>query len=163
MRFSTFVLACVAGLAEANFDLFLGAQTFPGDGGIHRFQTWSIFPSDPSCNDVWNGPYYLGQEDVSGSKVGVRCEGKGCNGGAASDIDIVEMHFTNSPLYHWTIYKNRGHPYKMYGLDGRVYGECILFPGDDYHCTKAIETRSAVRKFRCLTSFTVAQIKAGRP
>ncbi|KAK0702893.1 hypothetical protein B0T21DRAFT_416769 [Apiosordaria backusii] len=160
MRFSTFLFACLAGLAKANFDLYLGHFIIPAGGGVLH-EAWFIYPIDPNCNDVWNGGYYLDQDDVSGSKTGVRCSGSGCYGGAASDIDVVEMHFTNSPLYHWTIYKNRGHPYKMYGLDGNTYGECILFPGDDFHCSKGVETRSGVRKFRCLTQFTVAQIRAG--
>lgn len=61
------------------------------------------------------------------------------------------------------IYKDRGHPYKMYGLDGRTYGECIMFPGDDYLCGWADgSVRSGVRLFRCLTQFTVEEIERGR-
>lgn len=57
------------------------------------------------------------------------------------------------------LYRDRGHPYKMYGRDGKVYGECIMFPDDSYNCVSA-GTLSGRRKFRCLTQFTAAQIKA---
>lgn len=49
----------------------------------------------------------------------------------------------------------------MYGLDGKVYGECFPFPGVTYNCGPGglMEGR---RKFRCITRFTAAQIYAGR-
>ncbi|CAP73423.1 uncharacterized protein PODANS_2_7998 [Podospora anserina S mat+] len=140
MRLSTLLLASLTGLATANFDLYLGHQVF----GVFAY-----------------GPY-LSQDDVSGRTIGVRCAGSGCYGGAATNINVLEMHFSNNPLYHWTIYKDRGHPYKIYGLDGRTYGEYILFPGVNFHHLRFAETRSGVRKFRCLTQFTAAQIRAGR-
>jgi hypothetical protein len=50
------------------------------------------------------------------------------------------------------IYKNRGHPYKMYGTDGKTYGECVMFPGDTFECGNGFgSVKSAVRMFRCLT------------
>ncbi|KAK4654402.1 hypothetical protein QC762_0065230 [Podospora pseudocomata] len=160
MRFSTLILASLAGLATANFDLYLGHQIIPVDGGVLH-DGWYIFDNDPSKADVLAYGPYLSQDDVSGRTTGVRCVGSGCYGGAATDINVLEMHFSNNPLYHWTIYKDRGHPYKMYGLDGRTYGECILFPGVSFHhMTNFAETRSGVRKFRCLTQFTARQIRA---
>ncbi|KAK4171588.1 hypothetical protein QBC36DRAFT_199019 [Triangularia setosa] len=160
MRLSTLLLASLTGLATANFDLYLGHQVFGVDGGAHLFDGWYIFDNDPSINDVFAYGPYLSKDDVSGRTTGVRCAGSGCYGGAATDINVLEMHFSNNPLYHWTIYKDRGHPYKMYGLDGRTYGECILFPGVNFHHLRFAETRSGVRKFRCLTQFTAAQIRA---
>ncbi|VBB73788.1 Putative protein of unknown function [Podospora comata] len=193
MRLSTLLLTSLTGLAKANFDLYLGHQVFGVDGGAHLFHGWYIFDNDPSINDVFAYGPYLSQDDVSGSTTGVRCAGSGCYGGAATDINVLEMHFSNNPLYHWSkspfpssfspftssrkpwltisppppppqnaIYKDRGHPYKMYGLDGRIYGECILFPGVNFHHLRFVETRSGVRKFRCLTQFTAAQIRDGR-
>jgi hypothetical protein len=55
------------------------------------------------------------------------------------------------------IYKDRD--YKMYGVDGNVYGRCIVFPSDDYFCAGVAGSRQGVRKFRCLTQFTAKQIK----
>ncbi|KAK4643158.1 hypothetical protein QC761_0064940 [Podospora bellae-mahoneyi] len=138
MRFSALILASLAGLATANFDLYLGHQIIPVDGGVLH-DGWYIFDNDPSKADVRSSPPsllptnhppqvlaygpYLSQDDVSGRTTGVRCVRSGCYGGAATDINVLEIHFSNNPLYHWTIYKDRGHPYKMYGLDGRTYGE----------------------------------------
>ncbi|KAK4649729.1 uncharacterized protein QC761_0024350 [Podospora bellae-mahoneyi] len=160
MRLSTLLLASLTGLANANFDLYLGTELYALDPTSNIFRGWYIFDNDPSANDVFAHGLYISKDDVSGRTIGVRCAGSGCLGGAATDINVLEMHFSNNPLYHWTIYKDRGHPYKMYGLDGRTYGECILFPGVDFHHTRGLQTRSAVRKFRCLTQFTAAQIKA---
>lgn len=47
----------------------------------------------------------------------------------------------------------------MYGRDGKVYGECILFPGNGYHCPNAGALHGQ-RKFRCLTQFTAGQINS---
>lgn len=48
----------------------------------------------------------------------------------------------------------------MIGLDGRVYGNCDPFSGDDFFCTTVVSTISAQRKFRCHTQFTAGQISA---
>lgn len=63
---------------------------------------------------------------------------------------------------HTAIYKNRGHPYKMYGLDGKTYGECVIFPGDTFECGNAFGgMKSGVRMFRCYTQWSVAAIESG--
>ncbi|RYP31770.1 hypothetical protein DL767_005590 [Monosporascus sp. MG133] len=152
------VLFSYISAVTANFDLYhgvAGAQSYYDD-------VWQIFDTDPDCNQVYNTDYYLDSNDVSGNKIGVRCEDSngGCGGNVDPiGIDVVEMHFSNNPLYHFTIYKNRGN-YDMIGLDGRVYGHCILFPANTYFCSIGIMTRSGHRKFRCLTEFTAAQINA---
>ncbi|KZL81219.1 hypothetical protein CI238_11100 [Colletotrichum incanum] len=89
--------------------------------------------------------------------TGVHCVGDCAMEGRADGIQVVEMHFTNNPLYHWTICKDRG--CKMYGLDGKVYGECIVFPGNNYRCD-AFGITTGRRKIRCLTNFTARQITA---
>jgi len=62
--------------------------------------------------------------------------------------------------FHAAIYKNRGHPYKMYGTDGKTYGECIMFPGDTFECGNTFGgVKSGVRMFRCLTQWTVSDIE----
>lgn len=55
MRFSTLILASLAGLATANFDLYLGHQIIPVDGGVLH-DGWYIFDNDPSKADVRSAP-----------------------------------------------------------------------------------------------------------
>ena len=59
------------------------------------------------------------------------------------------------------IYNDKGpthHRYYMFGVDGKVYGECIQFPSNGYHCGSPGGPIIGNRKFRCLTSFTAKQI-----
>ncbi|KAJ3544732.1 hypothetical protein NM208_g2903 [Fusarium decemcellulare] len=104
------------------------------------------------------------QADVSGTKIGVRCEAddlRDCvsQSARADAIKVLEMNFHGEdPVYHWTIYQDRN--YEMIGLDGKVYGQCILFPGNSYECRDGpFGGFFGTRKFRCLTEFTAAQIK----
>jgi hypothetical protein len=48
----------------------------------------------------------------------------------------------------------------MIGLDGKVYGHCILFPAVNRYCFAFFLVMDVERKFRCLTSFTASQINA---
>ncbi|KAH6689483.1 hypothetical protein F5X68DRAFT_230100 [Plectosphaerella plurivora] len=149
-------LAALAGVCSANFDLYR-SESHNLFGGVG--QNWGVFPYDPSCAEVGRTRSYPVSGDVSGNKIGVRCSGDCDMGGRADGINQLEMHFSNNPLYHFTLYKERGHPYKMYGLDGRVYGECILFPGNAYNCPNA-GALFGHRKFRCLTSISAGQINS---
>ena len=48
----------------------------------------------------------------------------------------------------------------MYGLDGNTYGECILFPGDNWTCDQVpFLILNGARKFRCLTQYSVSDIQ----
>ena len=49
----------------------------------------------------------------------------------------------------------------MIGLDGRTYGHCILFPANNWKCSRGGLELDGYRKFRCLTQFTAGQINAG--
>ncbi|GKT64267.1 hypothetical protein ColTof4_06667 [Colletotrichum tofieldiae] len=146
-----------APVCKANFDVYLNRLYNLGPGGSEGHQAWTIFDSDPSCQQVNNAITYGHYGDVSGRQTGVRCVGDCAMEGRADGIQVLEMHFSNNPLYHWTIYKDRG--YRMYGLDGKVYGECIIFPGNDYRCD-ALGITTGRRKIRCLTNFTARQINA---
>lgn len=101
MKFSLAVLAPLAALTgvNANFDLY---RTEAHDlfGGVG--QGWGVFPSDPSCSNVANSKSYGVSGDVSGNKKGVRCQGDCGMGGRADGINVLEMHFSNNPLYHWS-------------------------------------------------------------
>lgn len=46
----------------------------------------------------------------------------------------------------------------MEGLDGNVYGNCIVFPGDDFQCSDGLKSVGGVRLFRCLTDVTVQNL-----
>ncbi|KAK4096695.1 hypothetical protein N658DRAFT_489752 [Parathielavia hyrcaniae] len=146
---------------KANFDLYSGWVNIIGGSGQHHYsEHWTVFGSEPNCDQAWGAKTYGDTDDVSGDKTGVRCRTNGCHGQTnPHNIEVLEMHFSNNPLYHWTIYNDRGN-YDMIGLDGRVYGNCDPFPGDDYLCTYLIQTISGVRKFRCYTQFTAGQINS---
>ncbi|KAK3395114.1 hypothetical protein B0H63DRAFT_492117 [Podospora didyma] len=113
---ATVTLATLVQIASANFEIYMAV--------------WHIWPVPPDCSQVLGSknPNYLGDDDVSGNKIG-------------------------------TIYKGRA--YRMYGLDGKVYGKCMLFPAHKYTCGNPITSGfTGTRKFRCLTEFTTDQIKA---
>jgi len=62
-------------------------------------------------------------------------------------------------LTQTAIYKNRNPKYQLIGLDGNVYGDCIVFPGYTYQCKVTTgRTDYGFRKFRCLTRYTVDEI-----
>ncbi|KAF1974803.1 hypothetical protein BU23DRAFT_553048 [Bimuria novae-zelandiae CBS 107.79] len=71
------------------------------------------------------------------------------------------MNFNNydAQKFHFTIYKDRN--FDMIGLDGNVYGTCIVFPGDDFSCSAGNYSNGGKRMFRCLTAFTVQDFIAG--
>ncbi|KAI1847967.1 hypothetical protein JX265_001972 [Neoarthrinium moseri] len=143
-------------LVKANFDLYETMQTVAFGG--EALTGYKVFEAEPDCDQVRAGGFYQDETDVSGDNTGVRCEGD-CAAADPAGITILEMHFNNNPLHHWTIYKDRN--YDMIGLDGNTYGNCILFPGDDFFCSTAVETFSGRRRFRCLTQFTAPEIDAG--
>ncbi|KAH7353284.1 hypothetical protein B0T11DRAFT_300447 [Plectosphaerella cucumerina] len=161
MKFSSFILAPLAALTQvctANFDIYRTEDTGVVGGSSYA---WAISAAEPSCNEVRNQRTWYSTSNVSGNRLGINCVGSCAFEDNVSGISRFEMHFSNNPLFHWTLYRDRGHPYKMYGLDGKVYGECIMFPGHSYVCP-SLGTLSGRRKFRCLTQFTAAQIIAGR-
>jgi hypothetical protein len=180
MKFSSFILAPLAALTQvctANFDIYRTEDTGVVGGSSYA---WAISAAEPSCNEVRNQRTWYSTSNVSGNRLGINCVGSCAFEDNVSGISRFEMHFSNNPLFHWSefpsrpwgkihsanarviaLYRDRGHPYKMYGLDGKVYGECIMFPGHSYVCP-SLGTLSGRRKFRCLTQFTAAQIIAGR-
>ncbi|KAK3386691.1 hypothetical protein B0H63DRAFT_447608 [Podospora didyma] len=143
----------------ADFDLYGGFINYADGTQARSFYAdmWQIFDHDPDCNDISNFRWFFDTDDVSGNKIGVRCEGDNCSGnGDPNKIDVVEMHFANDPLFHFTIYKNRNH-YEMIGTDNRGYGQCDPYGANNYFCFPG-STMSGNRKFRCYTQFTAAQI-----
>ncbi|KAK1988140.1 hypothetical protein LZ30DRAFT_777005 [Colletotrichum cereale] len=147
--------ACVPRAVQANFDTHHVEWIWINRPAI----LWQVFEAEAGCDDAIHSPIWEDHSDVSGSKMGVRCKGSGCAPQTpANNIDELEMHFSNSPLYHWTIYKNRGR--SMMGLDGNAYGNCIVFPNGDYNCPLAGLKVEGRRKFRCLTKYTANDLRA---
>ncbi|KAI9166296.1 hypothetical protein HJFPF1_02395 [Paramyrothecium foliicola] len=110
MHFATITTVLAAALAPqayANFDIYNSQEN---NAAGEQTDGWTIFNTDPSCGDVNNAQFYFDKEDVSGTKIGVRCSGNGCWNNQPDQINQLEMHFSNNPLFHWTIYKDRGHP-----------------------------------------------------
>ncbi|KAK3897147.1 hypothetical protein C8A05DRAFT_20024 [Staphylotrichum tortipilum] len=150
---------------NANFDLYRGWVNEPTLNSLPPYhqELWWVFDGEPDCDMAWRVQPFHVRDDVSGDKLGIRCLGSsGCdaNYGDPAGVSVLEMHFRNDPLLHWTIYKNRG-SYDMIGLDGNVYGNCDPFPSDDFMCTKmfaGLQTISAIRKFRCYSSWTAGDI-----
>ncbi|KAJ4362169.1 hypothetical protein N0V95_001517 [Ascochyta clinopodiicola] len=146
MKPSTSLLSAFAALAHvssANFDIYTNtAATFVG--GVAE-TGWKVFEAEPDCSQVNNAPQL--QFDCTGD----------CFGGQdASGIERITMTFSTDPLYSWTISRDDG--YRMIGQDGNSYGECIVFPGDDFYCATAVNTDQGTRKLRCLTEFTASQL-----
>jgi hypothetical protein len=64
---------------------------------------WQVFDGEPNCDEAFRTPVFADSQDVSGSKMGVRCAGSGCAAfPSPEEIDQLEMHFSNDPLYHWS-------------------------------------------------------------
>lgn len=97
------LLSCTPGV-KADFDLYQGFVNIVGGSNQHYYADhWYVFGGEPSCDDAWGANTYGDSDDVSGSKTGVRCRGGGCWGNTdPANIDLVEMHFSNNPLYHFS-------------------------------------------------------------
>lgn len=102
MRFSVATsLALLARLAVADFDLYSGQNLALGEG--NNADVWFTLNAEPDCTTAWNAEYHFDTDDVSGRKLGIRCEGDGCQGtNDPAGIDVLEMHFTNEPYLHFS-------------------------------------------------------------
>lgn len=105
MKCSTFIALFSFSFAViADFDMYHGKWMVLGEFEVDR-DIWQIFQTDPNCDQAWNTAVTDDSYDVSGNKLGVRCVGSGCDGSNDPwDIDLVEMHYSNNPLYHWSMY-----------------------------------------------------------
>ncbi|KAF1975558.1 hypothetical protein BU23DRAFT_552496 [Bimuria novae-zelandiae CBS 107.79] len=167
--------------ASANFDLWVvhGTQDTPSVG---RYQVLGWLVDDhgqPTCDDINPGDAnletgYKERTDLSHGRLGIRCEPKSRCGvehidsDSWNDYDLIEMHFANKPLWHFTIYKDRGYldgktwMWPLFGTDGRTYGACFAYGGQSFGvCTApgGLLRMWGQRKFRCLAELGAEQIK----
>jgi hypothetical protein len=107
MKSPLFLSALLASLpfAQANFDIYYELNVFNiWPGGPYIGDYFRIFDTDPDCAAVGKSVAFSSSGDVSGNKIGVHCSGGGCWDRAPPDgIDKMEMHFTNDPLFHWSM------------------------------------------------------------
>ncbi|KAF4461167.1 hypothetical protein FALBO_12046 [Fusarium albosuccineum] len=161
---SLILFAALVSRATADFDVYMELKT--EFWLVSQFAIWQEPPTD-CVRQIWPAPSWPWLNDVSGNKKGVRCKGDGCDfNGDAHNIEQLEMHFSNNPLYHWTLYNVRGADGgNMVGLDGKVYGACYVDQDDplaDYVCYTPSGGdniwRGGNRKFRCESRFTAKDI-----
>lgn len=108
MNMKLFIIAALFTFSYAvmaDFDMYHGQFHWAGGRGDKlKRDIWQVYQTDPDCSTVLDHtPITDSSSDVSGNKLGVRCEGRGCShDNDPSEIDVLEMHFSNNPLYHWS-------------------------------------------------------------
>ncbi|KAL5379146.1 hypothetical protein DPSP01_008596 [Paraphaeosphaeria sporulosa] len=140
------IVFTVVQFTTADFDLYRVDSDWSRLG-------WALFDMDAepgtagsTCDDVNNHAFYPGKNDLSTAVWS-----------SWPDVNIVEMHFVNKPLYHWTIYKDDGYvrdngwKWWLWGVDGHNYGECFAYEGHDVDCYDAKSNGHVYYncKFRC--------------
>lgn len=100
MKFTAIIapLLALVPVCTANFDIYMN-NAWTVQGGSTG---WTIFEADPPCGQVNNAIIYGNYGDVSGSYIGVRCVGDCFPSNRPDGIQVLEMHFNNNPLYHWS-------------------------------------------------------------
>ncbi|KAF2440845.1 hypothetical protein P171DRAFT_523882 [Karstenula rhodostoma CBS 690.94] len=122
-------------LVSADFDIYLITKDpdAPGFGVIG----WQVVdPTRKACPDPARTRMFSRRTDVSGNKIGIRCVSEtvlgGCEplrGSYPNDIGLMEMHFSDTPKIHYTIYRSgHGKPWEMVGLQGEPGGYCEPAP-----------------------------------
>lgn len=92
-------LAAMLQACFANFDVYFTEEA----NGADNINGMMVFDAPPSCSTVLNDSiYYLPTDDASGWNIGYRCDGD-CNQNSAPEaIQVLEMNFNNSPVFHWS-------------------------------------------------------------
>lgn len=104
--FFLIMVIAATSVASAMFDVYFVRHDFH-HGAVQGFQV--LDPSQNSCPDAKTTRLFDDMQDVSGNKIGIRCEGSGCRRYRGDDsaydpsnIDIMEMHLSNTPGLHWS-------------------------------------------------------------
>lgn len=102
-----FLISLYALLASAGFDIYLlTTSTVP----VIFNAGWQVVdPNRNVCPAPLETRMFPSKQDVSGNKIGIRCETfygfNGCDSLLTSDpakIDVMEMHFSDTPKLHWS-------------------------------------------------------------
>lgn len=91
LQIITLLSAFLPSLVLANFDVYEVGKNGAGDGA---YSAYAIFEGEPDCHGLMKYPvaFFGGDDDVSGNRRGVRCEGYGCYSGNVGEITILEMN-----------------------------------------------------------------------
>ena len=106
------LLSC-GSVVHANFDIYVGwGNTIAWTKFENPSFTdaWWIFDGEPDCNMAWRVQSFPDSDDVSGGKLGIRCEGTCGIHDSPWGISVLEMHFRNNPLLHWSTWQPFGYP-----------------------------------------------------
>ncbi|KAL5434894.1 hypothetical protein PMIN06_011262 [Paraphaeosphaeria minitans] len=138
--------------------------------GTMKDTYWIVLPHTWVCSQVLDARHVGDRNDVSGNKIGVRCRGDGCESDHSTDkIDLIEMHWSNKPLYHWTLYKDKldqNQHQILWGINGKTYGACEKI-GTPTHWTQCYDhppnmgntkTFFVHPKFKCWDAYDWTQI-----
>ncbi|KAM7209965.1 hypothetical protein V8F06_014652 [Rhypophila decipiens] len=110
----------------------------------------------PSCEQVITTALWYERPHVAGTTLGVRCTGAGCDQvRTPRDIEQFEFHTCNNPLLPFNLYKPA---YSMIGLDGKIYGNCVVATHQDYDCQWSNVKVQGRRKFYCKSMVTAAEL-----
>lgn len=93
------VLAPLLPVCNANFDVYMTLWDYDA-----QILDWSVFQTDPDQRTAINTNSHPRSNDVSGGKTGIRCVGWCGFDDRPGGIEVLEMHFKNSPLLHWSEY-----------------------------------------------------------
>ncbi|KAF2448258.1 hypothetical protein P171DRAFT_481340 [Karstenula rhodostoma CBS 690.94] len=144
------ILVALIQFTSANFDLY------------HAHGHKASGPAPGVDINVW-----ARRKDLSHGRKDIHCEPEkkcGYDHAPWPDVNLIEMHFTNDSLYHYTIYKKRGYTapdgswrWYLYGID-----ECFAWGDYNWDCQWPSDGVSAkgYRKFRCLTNVDANTINA---
>ncbi|KAL5389670.1 hypothetical protein DPSP01_002165 [Paraphaeosphaeria sporulosa] len=161
-----FFISLWALLVSADFDVYLvTSASNPGKPFVATVGWQIVDPSRDSCPDPAHTRMILDKTDVSGNKIGIRCiTNSGTNGcgplttSLPTNIDIMEMHLSETPKMHYTIYKGTHgvhRSYELLGLGGESAGHCEPqpWPPSDQKFANCGEY-TLWKKMRCLSFYT---------
>lgn len=90
------VTLALSNIASADYSWHMWrVQTFHSGGNARYAESWLALDETANCDIIGKARVYPQQDDVSGSKHGVRCKGgpggKGCSIGQVRFVDVVYL------------------------------------------------------------------------
>jgi hypothetical protein len=150
-------LSLLLPFAFADFDIYQDDEFKPKGVTKSGFLVFADGAS-ASCDEILAAPFFKNKADVSGKKIGVKQAMAPPLNDPNGSVTVakLEMHFSNAPLYHWTLYRDdRETPYRMEDVKhGPDAGVCYVLPTGTRTCGE----RHLRAKFRCTTDVTAKDI-----